>query len=185
MRSRVGGVRDSEEQLRRLYTLHGRPVLAYALRRTASAEDAADAVAETFLVAWRRLDSVPSDDALPWLYGVARRVLANQRRATHRRIRLAERLRQELPAAIQALEPPVASNGPVMTALRTLSADDQEILLLATWEELEPNEIAKVLGISRIAARSRLHRARRRLADRTAEDAEHSPTTTLRIEEAR
>lgn len=185
MRSPAGGVSDSEEQLRRLYTLHGRVVLAYALRRTSSAEDAADAVAETFLVAWRRLDSVPSDDALPWLYGVARRVLANQRRATHRRVRLAERLRQELPAAIQAIDPPLTSKGPVMAALRRLSADDQEILLLAAWEQLEPNEIAEVLGISRIAARSRLHRARRRLADRTAEDADYSPTTTLRIEEAR
>jgi RNA polymerase sigma factor (sigma-70 family) len=186
MRSPGRGVHDSEEQLRRLYTLHGRPVLAYALRRTSSAEDAADAVAETFLVAWRRLDSVPSDDALPWLYGVARRVLANQRRATHRRVRLAERLRQELPAAIQASDPPpVTSNGPVVAALRRLSADDQEVLLLAAWEQLEPNEIAEVLGVSRIAARSRLHRARRRLADRAAEDPEHSPTTILRIEEAR
>ena len=185
MRSPAGGVRDSEELLRRLYALHGRPVLAYALRRTSSAEDAADAVAETFLVAWRRLESVPSDDALPWLYGVARRVLANQRRAAHRRVRLAERLRQELPAAIQALEPPLSSHGPVMAALRMLSTDDQEILMLATWEELEPNEIAEVLGVSRIAARSRLHRARRRLADRAAEDAEHSAPTTLRIEEAR
>jgi RNA polymerase sigma-70 factor (ECF subfamily) len=185
MRSPAGGAHDSEEQLRRLYTLHGRPVLAYALRRTSSPEDAADIVAETFLVAWRRLDSVPSDDALPWLYGVARRVLANQRRATHRRVRLAERLRQELPAAMQASDPPVTSTGPVMAALRRLSADDQEVLLLAAWEQLEPNEIAEVLGVSRIAARSRLHRARRRLADRAAEDAEHSPTTTLRIEEAR
>jgi RNA polymerase sigma factor (sigma-70 family) len=186
MRPPAGRVRDSEERLRRLYALHGRPVLAYGVRRTASAEDAADAVAETFLVAWRRLDSVPSDDALPWLYGVARRVLANQRRAAHRRVRLAERLRQELPAAIEASDPPpVASKGPVLAALRSLSADDQEVLLLAAWEQLEPNEIAEVLGISRIAARSRLHRARRRLAERTAEDAEHSPTTTLRIEEAR
>lgn len=185
MRSPGRGAHDSEEQLRRLYALHGRPVLAYALRRTSSAEDAADAVAETFLVAWRRLDSIPSGDALPWLYGVARRVLANQRRAAHRRVRLAERLRQELPAAIQAIDPPVTSNGPAMAALQRLSADDQEVLLLAAWEQLEPNEIAEVLGVSRIAARSRLHRARRRLADRTAEDAGHSPTTTLRIEEAR
>jgi RNA polymerase sigma-70 factor (ECF subfamily) len=177
-------VHDSEEQLRRLYALHGRPVLAYALRRTPSAEDAADAVAETFLVAWRRLDSVPSDDALPWLYGVARRVLANQRRAAYRRVRLAERLRQELPVAIEAIDPPVTSNGPVMTALRGLSADDQEVLLLAAWEQLEPIEIAEVLGVSRIAARSRLHRARRRLAVRAAEEAEHSPAT-FRIEEAR
>src|SRR4051812_30520623 len=60
MRSPGREAHESEEQLRRLYTLHGRPVLAYALRRTSSAEDAADAVAETFLVAWRRLDSVPS-----------------------------------------------------------------------------------------------------------------------------
>ncbi len=185
MRSPEGGAHCSEEQLRQLYTLHGRPVLAYALRRASSAEDAADALAETFLIAWRRLDSVPSDDALPWLYGVARRVLANQRRAAHRRVRLAERLRQELPAAIQAVDPPVAADAPVMAALRRLSADDQEILLLAAWEQLGPNEIAEVLGVSRIAARSRLHRARQRLADRTAADAEHLPTTTLRIEEAR
>jgi DNA-directed RNA polymerase specialized sigma24 family protein len=82
-------VRDSEERLRRLYALHGRPVLAYALRRTASAEDAADAVAETFLVALAPPRLGSSDDALPWLYGVARRVLANQRRAAHRRVRLA------------------------------------------------------------------------------------------------
>jgi RNA polymerase sigma factor (sigma-70 family) len=184
MRRPAGGARESEERLRRLYALHGRPVLAYALRRTPSAEDAADVVAETFLVAWRRLESVPSDDALPWLYGVARRVLANQRRAAHRRIRLAERLSQELPAAIQALEPPISSSGPLMASLRMLSADDQEILMLATWEELEPNEIAEVLGVSRIAARSRLQRARRRLADRAAE-AEHSPPATLHIEEAR
>jgi RNA polymerase sigma-70 factor (ECF subfamily) len=181
----AGGAQDSEEKLRRLYTLHGRAVLAYALRRTSSPEDAADVVAETFLVAWRRLDSVPSGDALPWLYGVARRVLANQRRAAHRRVRLAERLCQELPAAIQAVDPPVTTTGPVMAALRKLSADDQEVLLLAAWEQLEPNEIAEVLGVSRIAARSRLHRARRRLADGTAEDADHSPPTTLRIEEAR
>ena len=184
MRPAARGARDSEELLRRLYALHGRPVLAYALRRTANAEDAADVVAETFLVAWRRLESVPPEDALPWLYGVARRVLANQRRAAHRRARLADRLRQELPAAIQALEPPTFSHGPVMAALRMLGADDQEILMLAIWEELEPNEIAQVLGVSRIAARSRLHRARRRLAARAADDAERSPTT-FRTEEAR
>src|SRR3954447_9245708 len=56
-----------------------------------------------------------------------------------------------------------------------LSADGQAVLLLAPWKQLEPNEMAQVLGVSRTAARSRLHRARRRLADRTAEDAERSP----------
>ena len=56
-------------------------------------------MAETFLVAWRRLDDVPAD-ALPWLYGVARRVLANQRRSADRGAALERRLAgAERPAA--------------------------------------------------------------------------------------
>ncbi len=54
----------------------------YAARRTGSPEDAADVISETFLTAWRRIGDVPEgEDALLWLYGVARRVLANQQRA--------------------------------------------------------------------------------------------------------
>ncbi len=44
-----------------------------------------------------------------------------------------------------------------------LGDDDRELLLLVSWEELSPGEAAKVLGVSSLAARSRLHRARRRL----------------------
>jgi len=76
----------------RLYDTHARAVLAYALRRTASADDAEDAASETFIVAWRRLDRVPGvDEALPWLFGVARKVLANPRRAAARRGRPIDR----------------------------------------------------------------------------------------------
>jgi DNA-directed RNA polymerase specialized sigma24 family protein len=63
----------------RLYREHGRAILAYALRRVGDPEDAADVVAETFLIAWRRLGDVPAGDrARLWLYAVARRVVANQ-----------------------------------------------------------------------------------------------------------
>lgn len=55
-----------------------RLVLAYAMRRSPNAADAEDVVAETFIVAWRKIDSVPAEP-VPWLYAVARRVLANQR----------------------------------------------------------------------------------------------------------
>src|ERR1700742_4925070 len=89
--------------LNRLYAEHGRDVLAYALRRAPTAEDAADAVAETFLVAWRAAADVPAGpEARLWLYGVARRALANQRRGEHRRARLAERLRGELATQLAA-----------------------------------------------------------------------------------
>ena len=81
---------DDTERFRALFAAHRSAVLAYARRRV-DPDAAADVVAETFLVAWRRLDAVP-DDALPWLYGVARKVVGNQRRAQRRSQALVERL---------------------------------------------------------------------------------------------
>ena len=73
------------------------PLLGYALRRTDNTDDAADVLAETFLAAWRRLDEVPAgDEAKLWLYGTARRVLANHRRGERRRLALADRLKTDL-----------------------------------------------------------------------------------------
>ena len=82
--------RTRTQRFEEMFTEHYAAVRGYALRRT-SADAAQDAVAETFLVAWRRLDDVPPD-ALPWLFGVARRVLANQRRSAARSEALEERL---------------------------------------------------------------------------------------------
>ena len=163
---------DAEARFRRLYADHGRAVLAYAVRRSSDAADAADVVADTFLVAWRRLaDIPPGREARLWLYGVARRMLANQRRAERRRERLAERLRRELPVELAAAAPTPGGGG-VMAALGMLAEADREVLLLAAWEQLEPAEIATVLGITRTAARSRLHRARVRLREQLGADAE-------------
>lgn len=160
----AGGHGAAETRFARLYAEHGRAVLAYAVRRSQNAQDAADVVADTFLIAWRRLDEVPSAEAARlWLYGVARRVLANQRRSEQRRARLSDRLRLELPAALEGTSPPAMERGALGTALAGLRPEDQEILRLCGWEELTPAQIATVLGISQVAARSRLHRARRRL----------------------
>ena len=161
----VIGTRD-EQRFRRLYEANYRAILGYALRRVEDPEDAADIVAETFLVAWRRGDAVPAgDEALLWLYGVARRALANQRRSALRRGRLGERLRQELATA-----PPAAagredeSSGAVRAALAELRPADRELLLLAAWEGLDSRQLAVVLGCSPNAAKVRLHRARKRFA---------------------
>jgi DNA-directed RNA polymerase specialized sigma24 family protein len=95
------------DRLRRLFADTEHELLAYVLRRVDRGEDAADVVAETFLVAWRRMDRVPEgDEARLWLYGVARRQLANQRRGELRRSRLAERLRAELPVALASARGP-------------------------------------------------------------------------------
>ena len=52
---------EREERFRELFNAYYHQVLGYALRRAASRDDAADVVAETFLVAWRRLDDLPSE----------------------------------------------------------------------------------------------------------------------------
>jgi RNA polymerase sigma-70 factor (ECF subfamily) len=160
---------------------HG-AVLAYALRRARVEADAEDVAAETFSIAWRRLEAVP-DEPLPWLYGVARRVLANQRRGIARRSRLIERLTtfRSTPIVPAPVEP-------VIEALARLSPDDQELLRLVVWEELTHAEIAAILGISPNAVAIRLHRARRRFADalqaltgRTAPKGSDTSRTSLSV----
>jgi RNA polymerase sigma factor (sigma-70 family) len=147
-----------------LYRDQGRAILAYALRRVEDPEDAADVVAETFLVAWRRLDEVPVDaEARLWLFGVARRVIANLHRAERRRTRLGERLAESLRTDLASRPTPTGEAAEVLRAMAGLSEDDRELLLLVSWEGLAPAQAAKVLGVSSLAARSRLHRARRRL----------------------
>lgn len=152
----------SRERFEELFAAHREAVLGYLRRRTDSGHDAADLLADTFLVAWRRLDDVPLDpQTRPWLYGVARRVLANHRRGEGRRHALATKLRDEL-TELDTTELP--DDSPAARAFRALPEQDQELLSLVAWEELDTAEIATVLGISRNAVRIRLHRARKRFA---------------------
>ncbi|MFF0267748.1 RNA polymerase sigma factor [Kribbella sp. NPDC004536] len=153
-----------EERFRALFDANFRALLGYAMRRVGSSTDAADVVADTMLVAWRRLNDVPEGDAARlWLYGVARRVLANQRRGDDRRERLGERLRSELAKAVP--DPAEASDSAVVVraAMAKLGDSDRELLMLTGWEGLDPSEAATVLGLSPRVVRTRLHRARRRL----------------------
>lgn len=152
-----------------VFTMHQRAVLAYAMRRTASLADAEDVVAETFTIAWRKFDAVPAAEPLPWLYAVARRVLANHRRGLGRRERLAALLRVEDVATPMRAGDDV--DGPAFAALAALSPADQEVLRLVAWEELGNQQIAEVLGITANAVAIRLHRARARFADALARSA--------------
>jgi RNA polymerase sigma-70 factor (ECF subfamily) len=171
-----------------LYERHATAVHRYASRRC-EREAAEEVVAQVFAIAWRRRDSLPQEP-LPWLYGAARRVLAEQRRSQLRRRKLYERLRSQLaPEGAEddrALDlgerdpstpseanrgprpaddsPPVELSDPQLaSALRRLRSGDREALLLTYWEELSPAQAAQAMGCSRPALAVRLHRARRRL----------------------
>jgi RNA polymerase sigma factor (sigma-70 family) len=177
----VGSVADrAAEHARRerftaIYQANYHRLLGYALRRT-SDDAAADDVAEVFLVAWRRLEHVPDGDAARlWLYGTARRVVANQERARRRRERLSERIRLEPSAGVDPPDggPNVAATAAAFARLRL---EERELLGLVAWEELDAGEVAQVYGCSRNAARIRLYRARRHF---TRELARARPTEHL------
>jgi RNA polymerase sigma-70 factor (ECF subfamily) len=155
------GLSETERQARleRLFEQHYAAVLAYGLRRAPRAV-AEDVASETFVIASRRIDDVPAV-ALPWLYGVARRVLANERRAETRRDQLTRAL--ELVADPGRTEAVEGAPKELLAALAQLAEADREALLLAAWEGLSSSEAAGVVGCSRVAMRARLSRARRRL----------------------
>lgn len=163
---------EAKERVADIYERYAPSIAAYALRRS-STSDAADVTAETFLVAWRRRDVVPEEpNTLPWLYGVARRVLANQRRTHRRRGRLRDRLEAEF-VRHEVDQPPleeIEEFRRVARALQELSEDDAELLRLVTWEGLTPTEIATMLGIVPGTARQRVSRARQRLRKQLAAD---------------
>jgi RNA polymerase sigma-70 factor (ECF subfamily) len=157
----VAAARD--ERFEGLFRANYPAVRAYALRRT-SAEAAQDVVAETFLVTWRRLDDVPAD-ALPWLYGVARRVLANQRRTLDRGTALERRLAGAAPRLAGHDPGDSAGDAEILrVALGRLSEPSREALMLVAWHGLSGVRAARAAGCSRAAFAVRLHRARARLA---------------------
>ena len=160
---------EDGDHFERVYRECGTAVLGYALRRTASREDALDVVAETFATAWRRRTDLPRepDEARPWLFGIARNCLANSARSSGRAGRLGERLAATFdpgavpdPAVLHEQSADVRRLG---TALLALSEEDRELLTLVAWEELTPTQLAAALDLSAGTVRVRLHRARARL----------------------
>jgi RNA polymerase sigma-70 factor, ECF subfamily len=153
--------RDAADRFSEIYgALYGR-VHAYAERRVG--REAADEVAaETFLVAWRRLDVMPSEP-LPWLYGVARNVVLRHRTGHARQAAARDALELELELERPATEPRDSDDAELWAAWARLSDGDREVLALAAWEELPVADAARSLGCSAPVFSVRLHRARKRL----------------------
>jgi RNA polymerase sigma-70 factor (ECF subfamily) len=169
---------DRRLRFESFYEEHGPDVKAYVLRRS-DASSADDVVADVFLVCWRRFDEVPREP-LPWLLGVARRVLSTQRRGEGRREALRERLVNEPGVSSAAIAP---RDSALRAALGRLGESDRELLLLIGWDGLSPAEAAIVLEIKPSTARVRVLRARRRLASAlAAAEMTSSPCTSISVE---
>ena len=167
---------DAVRRFTTLYREHHARVRDFAYRRV-GADLAEDFVADTFLVAWRRIDDVP-DAADPWLYRVALYEIANLRRRQAKAIRLQSALREGNSGAGVAPSSNDATDlvRAVAHAVDSLTPREQEILRLAAWERLSAAEGAAVLGCSVSAYRMRLHRARANLAAQSgAKDRTRAP----------
>lgn len=144
-----------------LYRSHIEAIVNYSSRRISS-DAAVEVVAETFAIAWRRFDDIPEGAELPWLYGVARKSIANHRRGQLRRTALHDKLRNGWSPDTQLLGD-FSELSHLRKALESMSDRDRDLLMLAGVEELKPAEIAMVLDVSPEVAWNRLSRARSRL----------------------
>jgi RNA polymerase sigma-70 factor (ECF subfamily) len=154
----------NQERFELLYRQHFRAVLRYALARL-EPERAKDVTAETFLIAWRRLEDIPGEPAA-WLFGVARKVISGELRADGRRDALTARLAAARGPDGGPADPAdqVAQRDSALAALARLGEFDREVLKLVAWDGLSARLAAEVLGVSQLNFAVRLHRARRRLA---------------------
>lgn len=161
--NRDGGMR--KQAFEALYAAHYQAIAGYVSRRVV-AHEADDVIAQVFAVAWRRFDHVPPAprDRL-WLFGVACKSVADQRRSERRWLRLRARLSEDFVTAgslAPAADPP---GDQVRAAMGALRPADREVLQLVLWDELSHAEAAAVLGCSPNAFELRYRRARNAVRD--------------------
>ena len=149
-----------------LYHDSYRMLLAYARRRV-DEQTADEVVADTLLVAWRRRDEVPEGYERAWLFGVARNTILTAARSARRRNALNGKLSGAIrPGWTDGWSDVSDRVDALVPALRELREEDRELLMLVAWDELSHVEIAQAMGITPNAVAIRVHRDRKRLADR-------------------
>jgi len=177
---------NADARFETLDRAHAYDVHGYCLRRT-STEEAKDATSEVFVVAWRRFDDVPQGgEALPWLYAVARNVLANRARSSRRRDRLAAKAAAQHEATVPGPETQIVRNeqhDELVRALSKLSEKDQEILRLVEWEGLGRDKVADMFFVSRAAIDKRIGRAYKKMANTLGVPKPDLHTTPVNVEE--
>lgn len=164
---------------------HGPRVLAYLVRRSPSPADAADIYQEVLVITWRRVDRLPAGDdaAAAWMFGAARRCLANHRRGHTRRMAATQQLAEQLITTVPSGH---AADERLHAVLAGLREADRELLTLVYWDGLSTEQAAAVVGIKPASARKRLERARARMRqDMVRPRADEAPPDTIRPVERR
>jgi RNA polymerase sigma factor (sigma-70 family) len=154
-----------ERAFESMFLVNWTRVHAYLLRRVRDRAVAEDIAAETFAVAWRRVSVLPADP-LPWLLRTAANLLANQRRVEQGQLTRAAELALLEPGADRSADDAAAARDELRelaAAFQRLPVRDRELLALVHWDGLEARQAARVVGMTAVAARARLSRARRRL----------------------
>lgn len=143
------------------------PLLAYFARRVLPVDDAADCLSETMIVLWRQRATLPASEGARrgWAFGIAKRVLANQRRGRIRQMALADRVRAEVRAAMPDSSAAAGDDDAVSVALDSLPERDRELVRLIVWDGFGVAEAGALLGIRAGAARTRYSRAKQRLRE--------------------
>jgi RNA polymerase sigma factor (sigma-70 family) len=161
---RRDGAQDSA-RFEGCYTAHYQAVAGYVGRRVAP-DEADDVIAQVFLAAWRRLEQVPAppQDRL-WLFGVARKAIADHHRSRQRRRRLGARLAGDAATVPVLPADPDPRCEDVLAAMTALRPAEQEALRLVLWDELTHAEAAELLGCSVNAFELRYRRARNAVRD--------------------
>lgn len=187
-------MRNSDNDLRRrvragdreafaeLYEAFAGAVYNHGLRLTGDWSAAEDIMSETFLAAWANRATVHEEGGtlLPWLLGIATHKADNARRSVRRRQLFLTRRPQ--PTAVEDFAPEAAGRLDDVRRLRAVQASlgrlrrhEREVLALCVFSGLDYQQTAQALGICVGTVRSRLSRARKKLA-RLAEENMEPPT---------
>jgi RNA polymerase sigma-70 factor (ECF subfamily) len=172
--------RADEQRFRALYDRTYDRLVGFVRRRIDDEHAAHDVVADTWVAVWRRIRDVPDERPLAeaWVFGTARRILANHRRAQERRGALARRLAHRRIAELTTDRWAQPTDERLLAALADLDPADRELLALAVWDELSRAQIAFILGVTENAVSIRLSRARaalRRAYEALAPSAPETP----------
>ena len=163
MPGHVGGVTDRQARFRAIFDETRADVSGYVSRRTLDRHGTEDVLSETYSVVWRRVDDAPGPDGLrPWVFTIARNVLANAERSRRRRSRLLARLQAVSPAPSTVAHDTAGDPRGVAVAFARLRPQDRDLLVMAGVEGLDAAAMAEVLGCSSATLHVRLHRARNR-----------------------
>jgi RNA polymerase sigma factor (sigma-70 family) len=154
---------------------HAPALLTYFARRVEQPHDAADLLAETLLVLWRRASSIPVDDAevRPWMFGIGRNVLMHHRRRALRQRAISDKLRSILSATPRPGFSDATEHDSLHRAIATLDAIDQDIIGLVHWDGFSLVEVSRIVGMKEGTVRSRYHRARTVLRTQLKEHLAH------------